>query len=61
MHRWVQVTEKVAKEIEEGEIARGSGYYYFDEVRRKRWWSSMLMLVTNYYYWAMELGTLAGT
>jgi len=37
MHCWVQITEKVAKKLEEeGEIARGSGYYYFDEVRMEK-------------------------
>jgi hypothetical protein len=37
MHCWVQITEKVAKRLEEErEIARGSAYHYFDEVRKEK-------------------------
>jgi len=36
MHRWIQVTEQVAKKLEEeGEITKGSGYYYYDASREE--------------------------
>jgi hypothetical protein len=37
MHRWVQVKEEVAKQLEEeGEIAVGSGYYNIDQVTQEK-------------------------
>ena len=37
MHRWAQVSEEVAKKLEEeGDIAVGSGYYYTDTVTKEK-------------------------